>query len=239
MDAWFVTGPAAPPSPGGWGGGVGGWREDPINLWLVRHGESTWNQDRRFQGARDAELSARGREQARALARALTGRPLDAVYTSPLSRARDTAAACADALGLRPVVLDDLREVGLGEWEGLPVETVVERYGDHYWRWLTLPGAHPPPGGEPMAALQRRVAAALEAICARHAEGRVLVVTHGGAIASFLCGCLGLGLDAVWRLRIDNASITRVELPAGRLHALNDTRHLREPAEAPARAAAP
>jgi broad specificity phosphatase PhoE len=201
-------------------------REDPTDLWLVRHGESTWNQDRRFQGARDAELSARGREQARALARALAGVRVDALYTSPLSRARDTAAVCADALGLRPIVLDDLREVGLGEWEGLPVETVVERYGDHYWRWLTRPGDHPPPGGEPLAALQRRVAAAIERARARHGDGRAVVVTHGGAIASLLCGCLGLGLNAVWRLRIDNASITRVELPGGRLLALNDTRHL-------------
>ena len=197
-----------------------------MQLWLVRHGESTWNQDRRFQGARDAELSERGREQARALARALAGMRVDALYTSPLGRARDTAMACGEALGVRPVVVDDLREVGLGEWEGLPVETVVERYGDHYWRWLTLPGDHPPPGGEPMAALQRRVTAAIEAIRAPHAGGRVLVVTHGGAIASLLCGCLGLGLNAVWRLRIDNASITRVELPGGRLLALNDTRHL-------------
>jgi 2,3-bisphosphoglycerate-dependent phosphoglycerate mutase len=197
-----------------------------MQLWLVRHGESTWNQARRFQGARDAELSLRGHEQAQVLAERLTGAGLEAIYTSPLARACDTATACAARLGLEPTPVDDLREVGLGDWEGLPVETVVERYGDHYWRWLATPAAHPPPGAEPMADLQRRVAAAIDAIHARHPRGRVLVVTHGGVIASYLCRCLGLGLDAIWRLRIDNTSVTRVELPGGRLASLNDTGHL-------------
>ena len=218
-----------------------------MQLWLVRHGESTWNQARRFQGARDAELSPRGHEQAQVLAERLTGAGLEAIFTSPLARARDTATACAARLGLEPIPMDGLREIGLGDWEGLPVETVVERYGDHYWRWLTAPADHPPPGGEPMADLQRRVASAIGAIHARHPRGRVLVVTHGGAIASYLCRCLGLALNAVWRLRIDNTSVTRVELPGGRLASLNDTGHLdgrlssasgAHPAAAPGTAAA-
>jgi 2,3-bisphosphoglycerate-dependent phosphoglycerate mutase len=77
-----------------------------------------------------------------------------------------------------------------------------------------------------MSGLQRRVGAAIDGIRARHPAGRVLVVSHGGAIAAFLCDCLALGLNAVWRLRVDNASVTRIELPEGRLHSLNDTRHL-------------
>jgi len=207
-----------------------------MEAWLVRHGESTWNHARRFQGARDAELSARGLEQAERLAGALAGGRFDAVYTSPLRRARETAEACAARLGLAPTVLEDLREVGLGDWEGLAVEVVVERYGDQYWRWLTAPGDHPPPGGEPLEALQRRVMAALEAIHGRHPAGRVLVVTHGGVIAAFLGHCLALGLNALWRLRVDNASVSRVALPDARLLALNDTSHLRPvpvPAGAP------
>jgi len=192
----------------------------------VRHGESTWNQARRFQGARDAELSPRGGAQAQALAAALASQAIDALYTSPLRRARQTAAACGATLGLEPTALDALREVGLGDWEGLSVETVVERYGDHYWRWLMTPADHPPPGGEPMAAFADRVRAAVDALAARHPAGRVLAVTHGGAIAALLCGCLRLGLNAVWRLRIDNASVTRVACPAARLLSLNDTAHL-------------
>jgi alpha-ribazole phosphatase len=197
-----------------------------MELWLVRHGESTWNEARRFQGAKDAALSARGRAQAAALAAALPGRGIDAVYTSPLRRARETAAACARVLGLPLTEEDGLREVGLGDWEGLPVETVVARYGDHYWRWLLAPGDHPPPGGEPMGALAARMRQAVAAIAARHPAGRVLAVTHGGAIATFLCDCLHLSLNAVWRLRIDNTSLTGLRLPEAELVALNDTRHL-------------
>jgi broad specificity phosphatase PhoE len=205
-------------------------------VWLIRHGETAWNSVRRFQGACDIELSERGRAQAERLGAALAGERFDGLYTSPLRRARDTAAACGVRLDRAPVVLDGIREVGLGEWEGLPVETVVERYGDHYWRWLAAPHRNPPPGGEPLDALLRRVTAAVESLAARHPAGRVLVVSHGGAIAAFLCGSLGLGLDAIWRLRVDNASVTRIELPAGRLFALNDTRHL---VETPAPAGAP
>lgn len=209
-----------------------------MELWLVRHGESTWNRDRRFQGDRDAELSPRGREQAQALAAALAGQGLGALYASPLARARDTAAACGQALGLPITTVEDLREIGLGDWEGLTVDTVVERYGDHYWRWLVAPGACPPPGGEPLPALQARVLGALAAIGARHPGGRVAAVTHGGAIASALCRWLELGLDAVWRLRLDNTSVTRVEWPRGRLLALNDVRHLGDLAGAAAGGAA-
>jgi len=96
----------------------------------VRHGESTWNQARRFQGARDAELSPQGREQAARLAAALAGEAFDALYTSPLSRARDTAAACAAALGLSATAVADLGEVGLGDWEGLSVEAVPREEAD-------------------------------------------------------------------------------------------------------------
>jgi alpha-ribazole phosphatase len=209
-----------------------------VDVWLVRHGETAWNSGRRFQGARDVELSARGREQAAALARALAGHAFAALYTSPLGRARETAAACGAVLGLVPTDESDLREVGLGDWEGLTVDTVVERDGDRYWRWLTSPADHPPPGGEPMGAFQRRVVGALDGLSARHPEDPVLAVTHGGVIAAALCHGLGLSLNALWRLRIENTSVTRLSWPAGRLGALNDTRHLAEGA-VPAAATAP
>jgi broad specificity phosphatase PhoE len=197
-----------------------------MECWLVRHGETTWNSEGRFQGGLDAPLSPRGHAQAAALAAGLTRTRFDALYTSPLSRARETAVACGSALGLEPIALDDLREIGLGAWEGLTLETVRARDGERYRRWLEAPAAHPPAGGEPMAGLAGRVRAALDRLAARHPEGRVLVVSHGGAIASALCAWLGRPLDAIWSLRLDNASITRVVLPAGRLLAWNETGHL-------------
>lgn len=197
-----------------------------MELWLVRHGESTWNVARRFQGGLDAPLSPRGRLQARALAAGLAPVRFDALYTSPLSRARETALACGAAVGLAAVAVDELREVGLGDWEGLTLETIRARDGDRYARWLRAPLHHGPPGGEPMTALADRVGGALARLGTRHAGGRVLVVSHGGAIASALCGWLGRCLDTIWTLRLDNASITRVDLSAGRVLALNEIGHL-------------
>jgi probable phosphoglycerate mutase len=197
-----------------------------MECWLVRHGESTWNSEGRFQGGLDAPLSRRGQAQAAALAAGLASTRFDALYTSPLRRARDTARACATTLGLDPVPVDDLREIGLGAWEGLTVETVLAQQGEHYRRWLHAPVDHPAPGGEPMVGLAGRVRAALDALSLRHAEGRVLVVSHGAAISSALCGWLGRPLNAIWSLRLDNASITRVVLPTGRLLGWNETDHL-------------
>jgi broad specificity phosphatase PhoE len=207
-----------------------------MEIWLVRHGESTWNAVRRFQGGRDAPLSPRGRLQARALAAEVASLRFDALYASPLSRARDTAAPCGAALGLEAVPVDDLREIGLGDWEGRTLESVLAQDGERYERWLREPLAHAPPGGEPMTALAARVQDALARLAARHRGGRVLVVSHGGVIASALCGWLGRSLDSIWTLRLDNASITRVGLPEGRVLVLNETGHL---AETSAKAVAP
>jgi len=197
-----------------------------MELWLVRHGESTWNLDRRFQGAYDAPLSPRGRAQAAALAERLAGTAFDALYTSPLSRARDTADACARVLGVAPRAVDDLREIGLGAWEGETVDAILAREADAYRRWLDTPVEHPPPGGEPLATLAERVRRTLDALAASHAGGRILVVSHGGAIGSVLCAWLGRPLNTIWRLKLDNASISRVALPEGQVLAVNETAHL-------------
>src|SRR6188474_1106407 len=115
-----------------------------MECWLVRHGESTWNSERRFQGTLDAPLSARGRAQ---------------------------ASARGARLGLEAVLLDELREISLGDWEGLTLEAVQAREGEYYRRWLEAPVDHPAPGGEPMPGLATRVRAALDRLCAVHPEG--------------------------------------------------------------------
>src|SRR5262249_7640719 len=109
------------------------------------------------------------------------------------------------------------------------LETILAEQGHHYRRWLDAPVDHPPPGGEPMTRLADRVRAALDALSARHGDGRVLVVSHGGASSSARCGWLGPPLNATRSLRPDNASVTRVVLPAGRLLGWNETGHLAGP----------
>jgi broad specificity phosphatase PhoE len=196
-----------------------------VRLLLARHGESMWNAERRFQGSTDVPLSARGRAQAQALTRGLRPYRVRAAYASPFRRARETAELALQGTGVPVVVLDELRELSLGQWEGCTVEEIRARDGDPYVAWLRAPHDCPPPGSEPLPVVSERVRAAVDRIAAAHPNGDdVLVVAHGGVISVYACHLLGCSFNSLWRLRVDNASLTVVRPP--RLVSLNETGHL-------------
>lgn len=197
-----------------------------MRLLLVRHGESIWNGVRRFQGSTDVPLSETGYAQARAIGRALSGYRIAAAYVSPLRRARETAVTALGGADVLLIPLDGLSELGLGEWEGQTVDDIRCRDGDPYGAWIRAPLDCPPPGAERLDVACQRVIRAFDRIAAGHAAGDdVLVVAHGGVISVYACHLLGCSLNALWRLRVDNASLTVVAPP--RLVSLNDTTHLR------------
>jgi 2,3-bisphosphoglycerate-dependent phosphoglycerate mutase len=136
-------------------------------LLLVRHGETDWNAERRWQGHADVPLNDCGREQAHALAEELASDGVDAIYTSDLSRARETADIVGARLGVPVSVDPDLREIDVGPLEGLTADEARTFEG---WQ------------GEPIAAHSERVMQALARIAAAHPDGRVLAVTHGGSM---------------------------------------------------------
>jgi broad specificity phosphatase PhoE len=196
-----------------------------VRLLLARHGETLWNAERRFQGRTDVALSPRGRAQAEALGRALGSYRVAAAYVSPFRRARETAEIALAGTGVPSITLDELRELSLGEWEGCTVDEVRARDGDPYRAWLLAPHDCPPPGGEPLDAVSARVRVAVERIAAAHPNGDdVLIVAHGGVISVYACALLGCSFNTLWRLRVDNASLTVARPP--RLVSLNDTAHL-------------
>ena len=196
-----------------------------MRLLLARHGESMWNAERRFQGSTDVPLSARGRAQAQALTRGLRPYRVRAAYASPFRRARETAELALQGTGVPVVVLDELRELSLGQWEGCTVEEIRARDGDPYVAWLRAPHDCPPPDSEPLPVVSERVRAAVDRIAAAHPNGDdVLVVAHGGVISVYACHLLGCSFNSLWRLRVDNASLTVVRPP--RLVSLNETGHL-------------
>ena len=195
-----------------------------MRLLLARHGQTEWNADRRFQGHTDVSLSARGRAQAHALGRALRGRPVTAAYVSPMKRAVETAEiALADA-GIPFTPIEALRELSLGEWEGCTVDEIRQQDGDPYAAWLRAPLDCPPPGAEPLPEVRDRVVAAVDLIGEAHGEGDALIIAHGGVISVYACHLLGCSFNQLWRLRVDNCSLTVVQTP--RLVTLNDTHHL-------------
>jgi len=154
----------------------------PNEVLLVRHGETDDNAAARFQGRLDTQLNERGREQSRALADALRGEQLRALYCSPMQRARETAQILGDVLGLDAVFDERLVEVDAGEWSGLPIADVIENEPGSWERWRSVDPTFRFPGGESVAEQAARVAAALADIAAGPLPA--LVVTHGGAIRS-------------------------------------------------------
>jgi broad specificity phosphatase PhoE len=195
-----------------------------LRLALVRHGESTWNQSRRIQGQLDPPLSDLGRQQARRLAHRLRKHPWQAVYTSDLARARQTAGL----VDTTAVPRSDLREVALGQWEGLTRAEIVESFPDEWNRWAREPDWDVVPGGEGTDAFRGRVVRALESLVEAHPSGDVLVVTHGGVIQAALAWALGSSLRGLFPFLIQNTSITVLDRVSERVvvAAVNDTGHL-------------
>jgi len=163
-------------------------------LVLVRHGETVWHSDR-YAGRSDVPLTPRGREQAAALARWAAGAGLDAVLSSPLGRAHETATAAAEAAGLVCRVDERLVEVDFGEADGHTREETSAEYPDAVAAFLRRPASAPLPGGERGADAVARAAPVLAEAAAAHPEGRVLVVAHQTLLRLLLCSMLGLPLD--------------------------------------------
>jgi broad specificity phosphatase PhoE len=155
----------------------------PRPFWFIRHGETDWNAQNLSQGAVDVPLNATGEAQAAAAARLLVGRGIEAIYASPLSRARRTAEIIGAALGLPVEIVPDLREVAFGAQEGQPM-------GAWFHDWIA--GRFTPPGGEPFAELRARAVAVINALLAR--PPAPLIVAHGSFFRA-LRSAMGLPAD--------------------------------------------
>lgn len=193
-------------------------------LLLVRHGETVWNSERRLQGQEDIPLSARGIEQARALAPVVRAFAPATVVASDLKRAHQTA----EALGYGACKLDErLREAHLGAWVGLRAADLLREEPASYLAWRE--GTLTPPEGESFEQLQVRTLAVLQDVLRE--PGPVLVVTHGGVVRAALAQLLGLYPDRI--VPVSPASLTIVDVEAGapetgakggaRLHSFNVT----------------
>ena len=203
-------------------------RPAPARLIMVRHGESTWNREHRIQGQLDPPLSEDGERQAEHVAERLAHRKFAGFYSSDLKRALQTAAAIARRIGKDPVPDEGLREIFLGEWEGLHTTELAERFPDAWQSWTVEPTWDLVPGGERGMAFETRVNTTLDRILERHPHGDVLVVTHGGVIQVALHRVVGRPSQGLFPFRIQNTSISIIEKRSGRLviSSVNDTGHL-------------
>ena len=189
----------------------------------IRHGQSTWNAEGKWQGHTDVPLSELGREQATALGRRLDPQRFDAVYSSDLTRSRQT---CELALPKANMLLDKrLREINFGVYEGKSRDPLTTSEAAAVKTWWVEPYLEKLQGGESMTCLNTRVS---EFLAELPAECEVAIFTHGGVIRNALWQVVGVPVQGAWSVQIENTSVTVLEYTSERtlVHRVNDSAHL-------------
>jgi broad specificity phosphatase PhoE len=198
-------------------------------LLLVRHGATTATEEGRFSGSSGAELSDEGRRQAARLGERLAPQRLTAIYSSPLSRAMDTAHILAGHCSLNLELRDGLREISHGRWEGLKREQVEEQFPGEYQAWETDPFTFAPAGGESGVSVLARALPVIREVVTAHPGGRILVVSHKATLRLILSSLLGFDARG-YRDRLDQSpaclNVVDFRDPVrARLMLFNDTSH--------------
>ncbi|HHV63288.1 MAG TPA: histidine phosphatase family protein [Firmicutes bacterium] len=206
-----------------------------MKVFLVRHGQTKWNKDSICRGRLDVELDETGINQAVATGRALSHLRFEAVYSSPLARAMRTAQEIAAFHNLNVTPVDGLIDIDFGEWQGLTIEQVRQKYPDIYRLWQKEPQNVRFPGGESLDEVTQRALSAMQGIIARHPEGNIVMVSHRVVNKVLLCATLGLDNSHFWLIGQDTCCINVIEPAYDRyiIHTLNDTCHIKKLGEVP------
>jgi len=181
-----------------------------VRLILVRHGETEWNAEGRYQGWTDVPLNETGKRQAVALGRRLAREDIHAIYASDLRRAWETAMIIAAPHGLPVRSERRLREIDFGIWEGLTYSEIKQRHPQILTAWEADPLSVVLPGGESLGQVSTRIQATLKDIAQAHQDQTVLLVAHGGSLQVLLCLALGLVPQARWQFLLEAACLTEL-----------------------------
>jgi len=198
-------------------------------LYLIRHGETEWNRMAKTQGRMDIDLSSEGYAQAERLADRLQQDGINAIYSSDLKRAYNTASVLADRLNIRVNLSVHLREMDFGCWEGMDFESIRREYSDIHSLWISSPNKAKIPEGEELIKVQSRATGMIRGILNLHKGERIALVSHGVTLKCMIFGLLGIDLGNLSKIRLDNCSISVIEYKDKRciLDTLNDTCHLK------------
>ena len=195
---------------------------------LIRHGETAWNREKIFRGVHDIPLNENGRAQARHLAQALAARLIHAAYSSPLSRALETAQIVLEPHGIDAVVHQELTDFNYGRWTGLQEAEVAQRWPEEHGRWLAAPQTVRPTDGDTLQEVYERALGALEGLAQQHEGQTVALFAHRVVNKLLVLGMLTLGVERFPFVRQDNCCLNEfVCTEAGYVVvSLNDTSHL-------------
>jgi broad specificity phosphatase PhoE len=200
-----------------------------MEILLVRHGETQWNRELVFRGIRDIELSERGRQQAELLAKYLKRFKIDAIFSSPLSRAVQTLRPTAEALGLRVQPEEAINDLNFGLWAGLSVDQVKEKYPDQFEKWRLNPLEMDFPEGDKISNAKVRSFNWLKRIAGGDYE-RIALVTHKVILKLLVLSILDAPKRAYWQIQFSTCSVSMLNTKEGRFDIcyLNDTHHYDE-----------
>lgn len=196
---------------------------------LVRHGQTIWNESRRYQGHTDIPLSDIGLEQTYKVQQRLAKEKIDVFYVSDLKRAYETGQIIAKPHKKEVLIDKDLREINFGDWEGLAYSEIMAKYQDIATKFYQNPTSVCIPGGESCESLLKRCRKILTKIVEKHPTHSVLIASHGGTIRAMVIAAMGWDMSCFWRLRLDNTAICRLELHdynQAILKSFNDVAHL-------------
>jgi alpha-ribazole phosphatase len=184
-------------------------------FWLIRHGEPSEEAHHRCYGSLDVGLSQKGRAQMQQVAEYLKPKSIAAVYASPRSRAQESAEVLAAAQSCPTEIIDDLREIDFGDFEGLAYDEIATRYADLYRQWMEKPTEVRFPNGESFPEMRTRVLKAFEAIRSAREGQTVAIVSHGGVNRILLAWALQMPDASLFRIAQDYGAINLLVFPEG------------------------
>ena len=201
-----------------------------MRLILVRHGQTEWNAGGRYQGQSNVALSDTGRKQAKFLAERFPVKQLDAIYTSDLDRAKETAECVGEKLCVSVYPEEAFRELSFGDWEGLTYQEISLRWPEEAKKLFTAPDELSIPNGETFRELQKRALDKIHLLYEKHIDQTVAVFAHGAINKTILAGLMHIPLHYLWSLRQDNTAVNILRLDDGyvMVELINSTSHLGE-----------
>ena len=199
------------------------------SLYLVRHGQTAWNKEEVFRGRTDIPLDETGLKEAELAGEYFKTLDIEAIHSSPLSRAWQTAQKIAQFHPLDVQPLDGLLDMSFGSWEGHSLKEVKETDGERYRQWREEPHLLKLPGGETLAEVRARAMSALEKAIRKHPEKTVILVSHRVINKVLICGILGLDNSHFWQIHQDTTAINLIQYRNGKyiLSLMNETCHLK------------
>lgn len=196
---------------------------------FIRHGQTSWNKEKKYQGHSDISLNENGLRQAELVGKRLAVEKINAIYSSDLLRARQTAEHIAQYHALPIITKQGFREINFGVWEGLTYQEIMESWPAIFTTMYSQPSLTCPPQGESFDMMRQRVIMELRPCITNHQNETIVIVSHGGTMRAILCAALGINLDKMWFIRQDNTAINIIQYFDHKIvvSLVNDTCHIK------------